>query len=174
MSRRGRFPLPSLLLAAAVILAAAGPGWAHPAVTGLSVESPLPAVMVDSPAPPGPPPLAGTPQPSGVPWLLLASSLIVVAALWGRPWPIALVLALALAVFGFEDALHSVHHGFDKEAAKSCVIAAASAQLSATTVNPVAQADLVPPPGEKQVPECTVTRPLVRFLHPDQGRAPPA
>jgi hypothetical protein len=80
---------------------------------------------------------------------------------------------LLLGVFAFENALHSVHHGFDQKEAKSCAIATASAQLAATAVDSVTHVDLVPPPAGRST-ESAPIRLVVRFQCPDQGRAPPA
>jgi len=86
----------------------------------------------------------------------------------------AVAVVLLLCVFAFENALHSVHHGFDQAEANGCAIAAASAQLAATTVDAVTGADLVSPPAEDQVLVSDPTGPTIRIACPDQGRAPPA
>lgn len=87
---------------------------------------------------------------------------------------VALALALLLGVFAFENALHSVHHGLDPAGATGCAIAAASAHLAATTVDAVISADPVTFPAEDGGIESRLAMPAVRFLCPDQERAPPA
>ena len=52
------------------------------------------------------------------------SSAAAVALAWRRPRrAAALALVLVLAVFAFEDGLHSVHHGLDQTQASSCPVA---------------------------------------------------
>jgi hypothetical protein len=87
---------------------------------------------------------------------------------------VALALVLLLGVFAFENALHSVHYGLDQAGAKNCAIATASAQLAATTVDLVVEADLVSPPTEDRALESDLTGPAVHAACPDRGRAPPA
>ena len=85
-----------------------------------------------------------------------------------------MALALVLGVFAFENALHSVHHGFDPAGAMGCAIAAASAHLTATTVDSVTAADHVALAAEDRVLKPELTGPHCRVRCPDQGRAPPA
>ena len=134
----------------------------------------MPTVGLDSLAP-APPTLTAVPQSPILPWMLLVGALFAVLAAWRHPRvTVTLALVLLLGVFAFENALHSVHHGFDQGAVKGCAIAAASAQLAATTVDAVTQADLAPPPTSDRAVDPALTAPAVRFLCPDQGRAPPA
>jgi disulfide bond formation protein DsbB len=82
-------------------------------------------------------------------------------------------LVLLLALFAFEDALHSVHHGFDPKQAETCTIAAASGHVSGVAVDAVVGASMILMPVGQAVEPDRSPLPLHR-LAPDQGRAPPA
>jgi hypothetical protein len=81
-------------------------------------------------------------------------------------------LVLALAMFTFEDGVHSVHHLPDHAGATPCAVAAASTHVCATAVEampverPIARAS--DGPGDP----CCV-QPDLQPLRPDQSRAPP-
>jgi hypothetical protein len=84
-----------------------------------------------------------------------------------------LCLVLLLTLFAFENALHSVHHGFDPKQADACTLAMASTHLSAVAVDAAAEPSIIlaaaghaTQPGRAPLP--------ARRLGPDQGRAPPA
>jgi hypothetical protein len=80
-------------------------------------------------------------------------------------------LVLLVAVFAFEAALHSVHHGLGPDP-ESCRLAAAAAHVTAVAIDepPVVAVDRPARAGVRAVPyEPRPTRPLA----PDQGRAPP-
>lgn len=105
-------------------------------------------------------------------WWTLAVVSAVVAFGWRRPRrAAALALALFLAVFAFEDGLHSVHHGLDQAPASSCPVAAAGTHLSATAVDGVPD-DVILSMVALSV-ETSPSDPVVRPTNPEQGRAPP-
>ena len=85
---------------------------------------------------------------------------------------LVLVLGLLLAIFVFEDGLHSVHHGFDPKQSSECAIAAASAHLSAVSIDGVVEAAVVLIAAAPAV-EADPAAPPTRLLEPHQGRAPP-
>jgi hypothetical protein len=162
-------------LALLAVLAAAVPASAHtvqnivaPALPAPDLPPALPAVAVDpgSLASPGDPswPLAGA---------LLLSLALGLAGARRRPRR-ALVLALVvlLTLFAFENALHSVHHGFDAKQRNECTIAAAAANLSAISVDGVPETSAILIPSERAA-EPDLAPPPTRLLEPDQGRAPP-
>jgi hypothetical protein len=157
------------LLLTLVILAIAGPAAAH-------VVSP--AVLSTTEAPAAIPVLSAAPAPPAVPWYLPAvlASVLVLAAVtaWHRPrQALALVLVLLLGVFAFEDALHSVHHGFDPRQQEECAVAAASAHLAAVQVDDLGLPSIVLPVIARTDAAPPASTPI-RFLGPDQGRAPPS
>ena len=84
-----------------------------------------------------------------------------------------MTLALLLCVFAFENALHSVHHGFGPQQREVCTVAAASAHLAAVQVDDLGLSSVVlPVTGRAEAAPPTSV--LTRFLSPDQGRAPPS
>ena len=105
---------------------------------------------------------------------LPAALALGVLTAWYRPRrAVAVTLALLLCVFAFENALHSVHHGFDQQQQEACTVAAASAHLAAVEVDDPGLSSialLVVGRAEADPPASVPTR----FLSPDQGRAPPS
>jgi hypothetical protein len=96
-----------------------------------------------------------------------------VALGWWRPRrAAAFALVLLLAVFAYEDGLHSVHHGMNQTQASSCPVAAAATHLNATPVDGVAPCDVVLPVGALAV-ETSPSDPIAHLATPEQGRAPP-
>lgn len=173
MHRSGTAALIVVLLAVGALLVATGPAAAH------SSPKALPPVVSAVPEIPAPePPMAapaGPPDSPGVPAWVVAGGVLLGLTLARRRPRRALVLALILllTIFVFENALHSVHHGFDANQYDECAIAAASAHLSAVSVDSIGLASLV----LAVIGEAADTRPTVvptRFLSPDQGRAPPS
>ena len=118
--------------------------------------------------------LTAAPDMPGVPWPALA---IVAAAValgsWRPRRAVAFALVLLLAVFAFEDGLHSVHHGMNQTRASSCPIAAAATHLHATPVDGVAPCDVVLPVVTLAV-ETSPSDPIAHLASPEQGRAPPS
>ena len=161
-----RVVLPALL----GLLVVAGPAAAHvagpppsPALALVPVE-PDTAVHF----------LGAAPMPPTLPWYLAAALALVAVAVRRRPRQIlAISLILVLGVFAFENALHSVHHGFDAKQQEECAVAAVSAQLSGVQVDGVALASSAPPLAGDAMTALPVPTPD-RFLSPDQGRAPPS
>jgi hypothetical protein len=159
------------LLLVLALLALAGPAVAHVA-SPPTVPAEVLLPMMEAPATiPG---LTAAPMPAGRPWYLLAALAVGMLTAWYRPRrAVAVTLALLLCVFAFENALHSVHHGFDPQQQEECTVAAASAHLAAVQVDdPGLSAIVLPVVGQAEAapPASTPTR----FLSPDQGRAPPS
>jgi disulfide bond formation protein DsbB len=83
-----------------------------------------------------------------------------------------LALALVVALFGLESAVHSVHHLSDPQAAASCAVLSASQHAPGTCADipdvgtPTWTAERSPAVGTE------IIRPLQAFGPPD-GRAPP-
>jgi hypothetical protein len=160
---RGRL-LATVLVVSAIL--AAAPAWAHVSTTPV-IEPPALATF-------GPETLsAGTPAAPQL-WLALAGAALVAAALARRRRPLAVALALLLALVAFEAGLHSVHHMTDKVAdGNQCVVAAASSHVGGLSVTAVA----IHQPGDAPkfaAPAPSVLRISSRFAAPDLGRAPPA
>ena len=148
-----------------VSLGAATPAWAHSEhAAALSTTTGDLAALT----------LSAAPDPPAFPWPLLVAALIVPALGWRRSRrPIALAMILLLAVLCFEDGLHSVHHLTGQAMPVRCVIATATAHLTATAVDSVATTEIVLPVVPVAI-EIAQTDPVARFLSPDQGRAPPS
>ena len=163
-----------VLLAAVVVLVATGPALAHPEAAATPTAAP------GSPAP-ATPPADGTPEdppasdsPGVTPWI--AAGVLLIAGLLLRRFSrrtLVLCLVLLLTLFAFENAVHSVHHGFDPKQADACTLAMASTHLSAVTVDAVVETSIIlaatghaTQPGRAPLP--------ARRLGSDQGRAPPA
>ena len=177
MSPNRTIALLAVLLAAVALLAAAAPAMAHPAVSTVPAAAPAaPAPgAATPPAAPGASENPPAPDSAGLaPWI--AASVLLVAGVLLRRFSrrtLVLCLVLLLTLFAFENALHSVHHGFDVKQADGCTVAMASTHLSAVTVDGVGQTPVVlaaaghaAQPGRSLLP--------ARWLGPDQGRAPPA
>jgi len=116
---------------------------------------------------------AATP-PLTLPWLGVAAALVLVIAAARRPRrAFALAIVLILALFAFEDGVHSVHHMNDPTARAACAVA-----LAAST-------HVAGPPADGWTAEpliVVVPEHLVSEKHPSlnscplaahQGRAPP-
>ncbi len=83
------------------------------------------------------------------------------------------VLALALALFAVEDAIHSVHHLLaEPDEVAACAVATASTHLAGAAVELVAAERPLLPRIELTADLQTSALPL-RPPRPDQGRAPP-
>jgi hypothetical protein len=147
------------------------PAAAHgPAVEPIPTVEPVPAG--ESSAPPGWV-LSAPPAEPDLPWPALAVIVVAAALGWARPRrTIALTIALLLVIFAFEDAVHSVHHGFDQAQASSCAVAAIGAQLSATASDGADPCEIILAIIALAIPP-SATRPVTRSASPDRGRAPP-
>jgi hypothetical protein len=165
-----------VLLAVVVLLAASGPALAHlgaPTTPNAAPASPAPATPpADAAVTPENPPAD---SPGLTPWI--AAVVLLLAGLLLRRFSrrtLVLCLVLLLTLFAFENALHSVHHGFDaKQQGDPCTLAMASTHLSAVTVDGFVETSIIlaaashaTEPGRPPLPS--------RWLGPDQGRAPPA
>lgn len=171
MPRRRALALIGMLLVAVAMLAVAAPVAAHPA----SPPEASPAPPAPGVAPP-PAPAASTPgAPSAAPWMVVGALLVLSAAAAVRRRPraaLVVALALLLTVFAFENALHSVHHGFDPKQSDECTIAAAAAQLAAVEVDTLVESSVLPAVvGRATEPERSPAP--IRLLGRVQGRAPP-
>jgi hypothetical protein len=161
-----RIVVPAVL----TLLALVGPAVAHVAGTTLTFPG---AVL--APAEPDATVqfFSAAPAPPTLPWYLPAALALVAVTSRRRPrQALAISLALVLGVFAFENALHSVHHGFDAKQQEECAVAAVSAQLSGVQVDSIAVVSSAPIVGAA-VTAAPVLTPD-RFLSPDQGRAPPS
>jgi len=178
MRLRSVFAMLLLVLAALGMPGPCGPGWAHSPFEPEAEAEVAPESVPGSPASEGrrhedgsvlAPALAA----SGVSWWALA--VVAAAVALGRRRPrraAALALALLLAVFAFEDGLHSVHHGLDQAQASSCPVAAAGTHLSATPIDGGAPDDVILSMVALSV-EISPSDPITRATNPEQGRAPP-
>jgi hypothetical protein len=160
-----RFASLALMLA----LAVAGPAAAHGPVPVLSA-----ATAEAAPGPAIVPILSAAPAPPALPWHLAAALALVGLTAWHRPRrALVVTLAVLLCVFAFENALHSVHHGFDPKQQEECTVAAASAHLAAVQVDdPGLASVMLPVVGRAEAAPPAYTP--IRFLSPDQERAPPS
>jgi hypothetical protein len=103
---------------------------------------------------------------------LLTALVVGVALRWSRR-AVAPALILLLALFGFETALHSVHHATDSAEANACAFASAAAHLSAAGTADLAPALLLPPALAAEL--YADPGPGRAHAHlPPRGRAPPA
>ena len=125
--------------------------------------------------PSGPIPiLTAAPAAPTLSWYLPAALALAALIAWRGPRRgVIVTLVLLLCVFAFEDALHSVHHGFDPQQQEACAVAAASANLTAVQVDDPGLSSLVLPVVGQTVADPATSGPT-RFLSPDQGRAPPS
>jgi hypothetical protein len=116
---------------------------------------------------------SAAPSPVPVPWHL-AALLVGIAALGARRprRALGLALILLLAVFAFESGVHSVHHLSDPARGEHCGVASASQHVSGTEVTAVMVAERLPEAPHPLVLDAPPAR--VRFIGPEQGRAPPA
>jgi hypothetical protein len=91
-----------------------------------------------------------------------------------RAWKVSIFsLALLLALFGLESAIHSVHHLSDPEAAASCALFASSQHVpGASSPSPEARVPLWTA-EPSQAADAERIRPLWSFRS-HEGRAPPA
>ena len=169
MSRNRTIALIGVLLAVVALPAAAVPAIAHPVVPA----SPEPGAATPPAAAEASENPRASDSPGLIPWI--AAGVLLVAGLFLRRLTRRtriLCLVLLLTLFAFENALHSVHHGFDPKEAGGCTLAMASTNLSAVTVDGVERTPIVLAaaghavlPGGSPLP--------ARWLGPDQGRAPP-
>ncbi|HSB42400.1 MAG TPA: hypothetical protein VLK28_11250 [Methylomirabilota bacterium] len=164
------------MLLAVAVLATAGPVAAHSPATISPSGAPvgLDGLVLESPAvPPAPSEL-----PIPVPWppLVLAAGLGLVLALAvvrrGPRRAVVVGLVVLLTILAFEDALHSVHHGFDDKQYAECAVAAVSAHLAAVSADGAADAALILV-GAGAPPHPDPFSPRIRPPGPYQDRAPP-
>lgn len=167
----------TLLLTLAVFWAC-GPAWAHsPFEPGTEAASQRTGGTAESDRRGGEDrpdrELAAVSEAPGIPWPALAVAVAALTLGWKRPRRAAgLALVLLLAVFAFEDGLHSVHHGLDQAQASSCAVAAAGANLSATAVDGVASCDVILALVSVTV-EASPSDSIASFASSEHGRAPP-
>jgi hypothetical protein len=157
------------MLLAVALLATADPVAAHSSATISSSGVP---VGPESPA--GPPAPSELPIPVHWPPLALAAGLALGLAVARRDSRRAVVLShvLLLTILAFENALHSVHHGFDDKQYEECVVAAVSAHLAAVSIDGAADTALILI-GAGTPAHPAPFSPAVRPPGPYQDRAPP-
>jgi hypothetical protein len=164
--------LTALGLIALALLAGAAPAMAHgPAPRLLDVHA---RELAHSTA------LAGLPHavfPTGV-LLLVGLALLGGLGRWRRGArvrgrAIAVALSLALTVFAFETAVHSVHHLADPEAGTDCPVLSGSQNLAWGTADAVGT-DCPPLDVSTAPPVHRADGPRWQLHRPSQGRAPPA
>ncbi len=176
MSRPRAFALIVVLLAVFAALAIPTPAVAHP-VTPIASTPDLPTADVavaPAPAPADPRGPGRGPESAGMPmWVIVGVLLLAVTAARRSPRrALVLALVLLLTVFAFENALHSVHHGFDAAQYDECTIAAASAHLFAVSVDGVVETTVVLALAAR-IAEPDLSPRSPRSLGPDLSRAPP-
>jgi len=163
----------TLMVAALTLLAVASPAGAHMGA----------GALVDVPAPPDAGqagasallPLTVSPAPAspGIPWPAVAGALILAALGWRRPRrTLVLAVVLLLAVFAFEDGVHSVHHLLDQAKLAKCAVAAATAHLNATAAEDGGVIDILLPAPVVTM-DASQSAPVARAPSPVRGRAPP-
>lgn len=168
-----RFTLVSLLVLAACAIWCA-PAWAHPAL-GTTYEPPV----VAEAAAPSTAAWSAAPAPRAVPWAGVLAAAAAAMPAWLRTRrAFALALVLVLAVLAFENGVHSVHHLGDPRhlndlrSDTTCVVAAATAHVSGTTVDgPTPEHLVLPSPERLVVRQLPSLEALSLAAH--QGRAPP-
>ena len=150
------------------------PSWAHSGSEWLSDEivtqnAPLSATSNSSSSFT----LTAAPEPPGLPWPVLLGALGIVAIGWPQPRrTLALAVVLLLAVFAFQEGLHSVHHLADKSPLTKCAVALAAVHLSATSADDGGVTDVILP-APALATEIGQSDPVALFPSPVQGRAPP-
>jgi hypothetical protein len=149
-----------------------GPAWAHQAIEAAARTS-TPAVAVPTAT------WSSAPMLPAVPWPAILAAAVALIVAWRRPRrALALAIVLVLALFAFENGVHSVHHLNDLRhledlrSGMTCHVAAATAHLSGTPVDATMPEDLVLPSYERLVVQ---HQPAVDALSlsAHQGRAPP-
>lgn len=160
-------PTRTLVLCLAVAILA----WGGPALAHVAVEvAPAPAAPIPS-LPAAMPSLdAAAPGTTGL-WAVLVAAALAAVAIARRRRAVALASVAVLMLIAFESGLHSVHHISDQGEA-SCVVASASAQTGALTVERIAAERPLEVATAAVVHRATPTP--ARSAAPDLGRAPPA
>ena len=160
-----------VLLAALAVVVSVAPAPAHTVSSVVAPAEPTPSALSTPP----PPPVESVAMDSPVVplWAVVGALLLAFTVAPRRPRRrLVVALVLLLTVFAFENALHSVHHGFDAAQYDECTIAAVSAQLSAVSVDGVAETSVIlAGAGPTTEPDLSPRSP--RSLGPDRGRAPP-
>lgn len=177
--RSGTAPLLTILLAALALLAATGSVAAHPAPraptsdSAITLPTGLPdldVVVPPLPAPSEAPDWTGL-APLALTGLLFLGAMVAIIRRWPRR-AFVVSFVLLLTIFTFENALHSVHHGFDAQQYEKCAVAAVSAHLAAISVDGVVETAFVLAIARTPA-ESDLSCPTIRLLGPDQDRAPP-
>jgi hypothetical protein len=114
-----------------------------------------------------------TPAPFVAGTLLAAAGALAVGARRPRRKAAIAGLVLALTLFAFETALHSVHHLGERNAERSCAVAGATHHLSGACA-PVADVAAVVPDVEPATDRAPTWRTPLPPIRPREGRAPPA
>jgi hypothetical protein len=171
----------TVLLAVLAVLSVTVPAGAHTALPAAAEVLRTPSVDVRPTVDTVPVDTGALASPVGLSSLLLVAIALGIIAAVGlsiegaRRHPrqaLVLALGLLLAIFAFENGVHSVHHGFDAKQYDECTIAAASAHLSAISVDGVLETSVVLIAIDRTA-DFDPAAPPTRQLEPDQGRAPP-
>jgi len=163
-----------LVLVSLALFGVAAPSWAH---TGSAAEvsdaSAADTTRVVPDQAPTPFLNVAPLRRPGIPWPVLLGGLALAALGWRRPRRVLVfAVVLLLALFAYEDGLHSVHHLVDRSQLNKCAVAAAAAHLNATAADDGGTVDVVLP-AIAALTEVSQTDPVTSFLSPVQGRAPP-
>jgi hypothetical protein len=164
----------ALIVAAMTLVAVTSPAGAHMGATTRLVDVPSMLDRDQAGSSALVPPTLSPASPSrGIPWPAVTGALLLAAL--GRRRPrrtLVLAVVLLLAVFAFEDGVHSVHHLLDRAKLAKCAVAAATAHLHATVADDGGVPDVVLPAPVVAM-DIGQSAPLARFPSPVQGRAPP-
>ena len=174
MRRRRSGFLLILVLVSLALLVSPVASWAHSGTEWLSDEVVAPRADVPPPSDsPSSFTLRAAPPSPGLSWPLLLGAIVIAAVGWQRSRrTLALAVVLLLALFAFQDGLHSVHHLLDRSQQAKCAVAVAAAHLNATTADDGDVADVILP-APAVATEIVQPDPVALFPSPVQGRAPP-
>ena len=163
-----------LVLVSLALFGVAAPSWAHTGSAAQVSDASVADAARVIPDQATTPSLRVAPQRRpGIPWPVLLGGLGIAALGWRRPRRVLVfAVVLLLAVFAFEDGLHSVHHLVDRSKLNKCAVAVAAAHLNATAADDGGTVDVVLP-VIAALTEVSQTDPVTSFLSPVQGRAPP-
>jgi len=151
-----------------------GSAEAHPSRFVPAVDVvPEPPAAFDSTSAPAALAWTAAAAPAGVPWPLLAALAGLTVLGSRRPRrSLALSLVLLLAIFAFENGVHSVHHLSDQGRGEHCAAALASQHVAGTEPDGLLSAASPAPAEPAMIAPVRVIR-SARSFSPHEGRAPP-
>src|SRR4029450_9801964 len=122
-----------LVLVSLALFGVAAPSWAHTgSAAQVSDVSVADTTRVVSDQAPTPFLSVAPPRQPGIPWPVLLGGLALAALGWRRPRRVLVfAVVLLLALFAFEDGLHSVHHLVDRSPLNKCAAPGAAAHPNA-------------------------------------------